>query len=82
MVFWSFFELWGYFDHFFFFLVSRGISVIFYLGYFGHFFGFRGYFGHFLGFGGILVIFWILEVFWSFLGFEGILVIFWVLGVF
>ena len=34
------------------------------------------YFGHFVGFGGILVILWVLEVFWSFLGFRGILVIF------
>ena len=64
-------------------------------------FRFRGYFGHFLGFGGILVIFrfwgilvifWVSEVFWSFFGFCGyfghfldfrdILVIFLVLGVF
>ena len=29
-----------------------------------------------MGFGGILVIFWVSEVFWSFLGFEGILAIF------
>ena len=64
-------------------------------------FRFRGYFGYFLGFGGILVIldfkgilviFWVSEVFWSFFGFQGyfghflgferILVIFWVLEVF
>ena len=50
------------------------------------------YVGHFLGFRGILVIFWVLEVFWSFLnfkgyfghflGFRGILVIFFISGVF
>ena len=69
----------GYFGHF---LGLRIFGIFKFRGYFGLFWGLGGYFGKFLVFEGILVIFWVLEVFWSFLGFEGILVIFWVSGIF
>ena len=47
-----FFGFQEYFGHFLGFLV------------FGSFFRFRKYFGHFLGFWGILVNFWVSELFW------------------
>ena len=71
-LFWSFFQVLGYFDHF---QVSRYFGKYFQVsGVFQLFFRFQRYFGHFLDLRSILVIF--------FFGLGSILVIFQVQGVF
>ena len=69
MIFRSFFELWGYFDHFFF----QGVFQSFFI---------RDILVFFWVLCDILVIFWVSGVFWSFCRFWGYFVLFfWVLGI-